>query len=93
MKTDEAQDKVNFEEALKELETLIDRMEQGNIVLEESLRLFEQGTALTRRCEAALEQAEQRVQVLLADDKGKRQKLEEFALNKKPGSAPVSTEG
>lgn len=59
--------KFNFEEALANLETLVDAMEQGELSLEESLKAFEQGIKLTRECQAALEQAEQKVQLLVKD--------------------------
>jgi exodeoxyribonuclease VII small subunit len=56
---------VDFESALKELEALVEKMEQGDIPLEESLRYFERGVQLTRQCQQALQAAEQKVQILL----------------------------
>ncbi len=56
---------VNFEEALKELEGLVERMERGNLALEESLQCFARGIALTRSCQEALQNAQQRVQMLV----------------------------
>ena len=53
-----------FEKALEELETIIERMEDGGPSLEESLTLFERGMDLTRRCQKALDDAEQRIQTL-----------------------------
>ena len=53
-----------FEDALQELETIVDRMEDGDPSLEESLKLFERGMALTRKCQAALDDAEQRIRTL-----------------------------
>ncbi|MAD47619.1 MAG: exodeoxyribonuclease VII small subunit [Oceanospirillaceae bacterium] len=55
----------DFEQALKELEQLVVRMESGELTLEDSLQAFEQGIGLTRQCQQALSSAEQRVQVLL----------------------------
>jgi len=55
----------DFETALVELETLVENLEQGDISLEESLTLFERGVTLTRHCQASLQQAEQKVQILL----------------------------
>ncbi|MCU0975269.1 MAG: exodeoxyribonuclease VII small subunit [Steroidobacteraceae bacterium] len=49
---------------MAELEQIVERLEQGDLPLEESLRQFERGVALTRSCEAALKQAEQKVRVL-----------------------------
>lgn len=59
--------KFNFEEALANLEQLVEAMEQGELSLEESLKAFEQGIKLTRECQAALEQAEQKVQLLVKE--------------------------
>lgn len=60
----------DFEQALKELEAIVARMEQGDIPLEESLRQFERGIALTRTCQEALKAAEQRVQILAEENAG-----------------------
>jgi exodeoxyribonuclease VII small subunit len=53
-----------FEEALKELENLVETLEQGDQSLEESLKSFERGVTLTRLCQEALKEAEQKVQIL-----------------------------
>lgn len=55
----------DFEIALAELETLVETLEQGDISLDESLKLFERGVTLTRSCQQALQQAEQKVQILM----------------------------
>ena len=55
----------SFEAALEELELLVERMEQGDITLEESLKDFERGIELTRACQESLRSAEQKVQILL----------------------------
>jgi exodeoxyribonuclease VII small subunit len=60
-------DAPDFEQALQELETLIGRLERGDLPLAESLTLFEQGVALTRTCHAALTEAQQRVEILLKE--------------------------
>ena len=57
--------KFDFEAALEELEELVSSMEDGELSLEESLQAFENGIKLTRECQAALKNAEQKVQVLL----------------------------
>lgn len=54
----------SFEQALSELETLVTKMEQGELSLEESLKSFERGVELTGFCERTLTQAEQRVRIL-----------------------------
>ncbi len=60
-----------FEEALKELEEIVNRLEQGEIPLEEALHLFEQGVKLSRLCHTKLDEAQKRVEVLLKDEAGK----------------------
>ena len=57
----------NFETAMAELETLVQRMEGGGLSLEDSLKEFERGVTLTRLCQDALKAAEQRVKLLSAD--------------------------
>lgn len=59
---------LDFETALAELQTLVERLESGELSLEESLTAFEQGVRLTRDCQDALNQAEQKVQQLLERD-------------------------
>jgi len=58
----------SFETALSELENLVERMESGELTLEESLKSFEQGIALTRSCQQALNEAEQKVEILTSND-------------------------
>ena len=60
---------VDFEKAMQELEILIDKMESGELNLEESLTYFEQGVKLTRQCQISLKEAEQKVAILLNKDK------------------------
>ena len=64
--------KFDFEKALGELEGLVEKMEGGELSLEDSLQHFERGIALTRACQKALVEAEQKVQILLqhADKSG-----------------------
>ena len=66
----------NFEQSLQELEKLVEKMEAGNLTLEESLKYFERGVALTKSCQKALTEAEQKVQILL-EKEGKVQ-LQDF---------------
>lgn len=56
---------LDFESAIQELEALVDRMEQGETSLEESLTDFERGVNLFRQCQKALDEAEQKVQILM----------------------------
>ena len=59
---------IDFEKSLDELENLVSRMEQGDSSLEDSLKDFERGIELTRNCQMALADAEQKVQILLKKD-------------------------
>jgi exodeoxyribonuclease VII small subunit len=61
----EKEAKPDFETAMRDLEALVERLEQGDLPLEESLAAFERGVALTRSCQTALKEAEQKVQILL----------------------------
>jgi exodeoxyribonuclease VII small subunit len=58
----------DFEKSLAELESLVERMEQGDQSLEQSLKDFERGVALTRSCQQALKAAEQKVEQLLSQN-------------------------
>lgn len=60
-------DALDFEQALDELEKLVGELEQGEQPLEQALASFERGVALTRRCQAALRAAEQKVEILARD--------------------------
>ena len=54
-----------FEQSLKELESLVEKMEQGDLSLEDSLSHFERGVQLSRACQTALKEAEQKVEILM----------------------------
>lgn len=56
---------IDFEASMSELETLVEKLERGDLPLEESLSVFERGVALTRTCQSALAAAEQKVELLL----------------------------
>ena len=66
----------NFEKSLQELEQLVEKMEKGDLSLEDSLKHFERGISLTRSCQKALAEAEQKVQILLGE--GKTDVLDSF---------------
>lgn len=61
---------VDFEKSLSELDRLVTAMEGGEMSLEESLKSFEQGVKLTRECQQALQEAEQKVELLLQTGNG-----------------------
>ena len=63
--TEEA--KIDFESALKELESLVSKMESGELSLDDSLKAFERGIELTRTCQSTLEAAELKIQMLTKD--------------------------
>ena len=56
---------IDFEQALAELESLVERLEGVELPLDEALQAFERGVALTRQCQASLKAAQQRVEILL----------------------------
>lgn len=56
---------LDFEAAMRDLEQLVERLEHGDLPLEESLAAFERGVKLTRSCQTALKEAEQKVEILL----------------------------
>jgi exodeoxyribonuclease VII small subunit len=60
----------DFETALQELETLVEKMEQGELSLEDSLSHFERGVKLSRTCQQALKAAEQKVEILMQKNAG-----------------------
>jgi exodeoxyribonuclease VII small subunit len=62
--------KLSFERALEELETIVKRLEDGKVPLEESVAIYERGESLKRRCEELLRQAEARVDKITTDAKG-----------------------
>jgi exodeoxyribonuclease VII small subunit len=61
---------IKFEDALQRLEEIVDRLETGELPLEDSLKVFEEGVALTRRCSKYLEEAEKRIELLTKDEAG-----------------------
>jgi len=63
--TEKSNDVSGLEKALEELEALVVRLESGDLPLEQALKEFERGVKLTRQCQAALTEAEQKVEILL----------------------------
>ena len=62
--------RLTFERAIEELESIVKRLEDGKVPLEESVAIYERGEALKRRCEDLLRQAEARVEKITADSSG-----------------------
>ena len=63
--TEKSNDLSGLEKSLEELEALVVRLESGDLPLEQALKEFERGVKLTRQCQAALQEAEQKVEILL----------------------------
>ena len=68
---------VNLEKSLKHLEQIVDELESGDLPLEKAMQRFEEGIKLTRTCQTALKDAEQKVDILMQDANSER--LETFA--------------
>jgi len=63
--TDQRRPRIDLEKALAELEEIVEQLESGDLPLEKSLKQFERGVRLSRECQSALKDAEQRVQILM----------------------------
>ena len=62
--------KQSFEDGMRALETIVSRLEGGNLPLEESLKVFEEGVGLARHCARYLDDAERRIEILARDREG-----------------------
>ena len=80
-KTNSDVKQLTFERAIEELETIVKRLEEGKVPLEESVAIYERGEALKRRCDDLLRQAEARVEKITLD-----------AAGKPAGTAPLDVE-
>jgi exodeoxyribonuclease VII small subunit len=81
-----------FEAALAALERIVKQLERGDLPLEESLVLFEQGVRLSRECQDRLNQAERRIEVLLQDEQGRLAVVPFEEAPEPDDSAEVTTE-
>jgi exodeoxyribonuclease VII small subunit len=72
-----AKKEIDLEKSLAQLETLVEELESGDLSLEKAMQKFEQGVKLTRHCQTALKDAEQRVEILLKSAGGE-EALQEF---------------
>ena len=79
--------KEKFEDALSKLEKIVSQLERGDISLEESLKLFEEGIRLSRLCNQRLDEAEKRVEILLKGADGTF-KTQPFVSSVNSGQAP-----
>jgi exodeoxyribonuclease VII small subunit len=71
---------VKFEQAMARLEAIVGQLENGDLSLDESLKIFEEGIRLSKNCLKVLEEAERKVEVLVQDTNGKKQ-LRAFSLD------------
>lgn len=69
---------MDFEKKLNRLETIVEKMEKGELALEDSLKLFEEGVRLSRECQTQLTQAEAKVKQLIDFDSEGRPVLKDF---------------
>ena len=71
--------KINLEKSLTQLEELVEELESGDLPLEKAMKKFEEGIKLTRGCQAALQEAEQKVEILLQS--AGEEDLEDFEVD------------
>ena len=81
----------DFEEALSELEGLVERLERGDLPLDEALKTFERGVELTRHCQSSLKSAQQKVEILLK--RGSGAEIEPFSVADDEAATPPSVSG
>ena len=81
----------DFEEALAELEGLVERLERGDLPLDEALKTFERGVELTRHCQSSLKSAQQKVEILLK--RGSGAEIEPFSVADDEAATPPSVSG
>ncbi len=79
---------LDFERALAELESLVERLERGDLPLEEALKTFERGVELTRFCQTALKAAQQKVEILLK--RSGQTAVEAFSVAEDMGESSVA---
>lgn len=83
--------KERFEDALNKLEKIVSKLEDGDIPLEESLKLFEEGIRLSRFCNQKLDEAEKKVEILLEGKEGLE--AQPFAPSINSGQGPSANSG
>ena len=86
-------EETTFEQALVALEKIVERLEKGELPLEESLQLYEEGIRLSRLCHGKLEEAEGKIEMLLKDAKGEPALDAKGQPKTKALSPPESEEG
>ncbi|WP_447979190.1 exodeoxyribonuclease VII small subunit [Candidatus Nitrospira bockiana] len=81
---------IKFEEALARLETIATELERGDLPLDESLKIFEEGIRLSKTCLKMLDEAERKVEILIQDKDGKK-RLRAYNLGAEEADDPVSS--
>jgi len=79
--------KLNFEESIKQLKEIVERIEQGQIPLQDSLEQYEEGMALINHCRGILQKAEKRIEKITAQDGEKEADAEEEKTDKRVGKS------
>ena len=75
-----AKKSINLEKSLADLEALVEELESGDLPLDQAMKKFEEGIKLTRGCQTALKEAEQKVEILLKSTGGE-ESLQEFSTD------------
>lgn len=65
-----SKEKISFEDAIKELEGIVEKLEKGELTLDESINVFQRGIELSKFCGKRLDEVEKKISVLIEDDKG-----------------------
>ncbi len=78
---------IKFEQAMARLETIVGELEKGDLPLDESLKIFEEGIRLSKTCLKMLEDAERKVEILVQEKDGRR-RLQAFSLEDDDAGAP-----
>lgn len=81
---------VKFEDALARLETIVTELEKGDLPLDESLKIFEEGIKLSKTCLKMLDDAERKVEILIQDKEGKK-RLRAYSLGAEEADEPPSS--
>ncbi|HJU03697.1 MAG TPA: exodeoxyribonuclease VII small subunit [Nitrospiraceae bacterium] len=79
---------VKFEDALARLETIVTELEKGDLPLDESLKIFEEGIKLSKTCLKMLDDAERKVEILIQDKEGKK-RLRAYNFGSEEGDEPL----
>ena len=82
---------IKFEDAMARLETIVSELEKGDLPLDESLKIFEEGIKLSKTCLKMLDDAERKVEILIQDKDGKR-RLRAYSLEDRMAEEPSDSD-